>query len=71
MATIKLKAPSGGSVSLVSQDSALDTTVTVPSGNSSLLTAAYIAALPTSASGLLTGALWVDTGAGNVLKRVA
>ena len=40
MANLKLKTPSGGSVSLVSADSASDLTVTVPANTSTLLTTA-------------------------------
>lgn len=38
MGTLKLKTPSGGSVSFVGQDSALDTTIVVPTGNATMVT---------------------------------
>ena len=44
MGTLKLKTPSGGSVSFVGQDSALDTTIVVPTGNATMVTDVALAA---------------------------
>lgn len=53
MGTLKLKTPSGGSVSFVGQNSALDTTIVVPTGNATIVTDVALAA---SSGATLVGA---------------
>lgn len=44
MGTLKLKTPSGGSVAFVGEDSPLDTTIVVPTGNATMVTDVALAA---------------------------
>lgn len=65
MGTLKLKTPSGGSVAFVGQDSALDTTIVVPTGNATMVTDVALAA-----SSAASGIGYMPVGVGAVATTV-